>query len=152
MSSIRTVEDVNAIIEETIGIYRNLYGNISFQFQGERIPQFKMDRDKMKRVLINLITNSIRAIGTDAGTITVTTRYDRSRGATWIEVADTGPGIKDEDKGRIFDPYFTRNHDGMGLGLAIVNSVILEHGGRINAQDNAPKGARMVIELPVIEA
>ena len=86
------------------------------------------------------------------GTITVTTRYDKSRGATWIEVADTGPGIKDEDKGRIFDPYFSRNPDGMGLGLAIVNSVILEHGGRIDAQDNAPKGARMVIELPVVEA
>ena len=67
-------------------------------------------------------------------------------------MADTGPGIKDEDKGRVFDPYFTRNPDGMGLGLAIVNSVILEHGGRIDARDNTPKGARMVIELPVIEA
>ncbi len=151
-SSTRTVEDMNAIIEETIGIYRNLYGNISFQFQGEPIPQFRMDRDKMKRALINLITNSIRAIGTDAGTISVTTRYDKDKGATCIEVTDTGSGISDEDKGRIFDPYFTRNPDGMGLGLAIVNSVILEHGGRIDAQDNVPKGARMVIELPVVEA
>ena len=53
-----------------------------------------------------------------------------------IELADTGPGIKDEDKSRVFDPYFTKNRDGMGLGLAIVNSIILELGGRINATDN----------------
>ena len=127
-SSTRTVEDMNAIIEEVIGTYRNLYGNISFQFQGSRIPQFRMDRDKIRRALINLITNSIRAIGSERGTITVTTRYDRGRGTAWIEVADTGPGIKDEDKGRIFDPYFTRDPDGMGLGLAIVNSVISSTG------------------------
>ncbi len=150
-SSARTVEDVNALIEETIGIYKNLYGNISFQFEADRIPLSMMDRDKMKRALINLITNSITAIGKNSGTIKVNTRYDKSKGMTWIEVADTGPGIKDEDKGRIFDPYFTKNPDGTGLGLAIVNSVILEHGGRINAQDNTPKGTRMVIELPVVE-
>lgn len=150
-SSIRTIEDLNSIIEETTGIYRNLYGNISFQLNGQRIPMFRMDRDKMKRALINLIANSIKAIGTEQGTITVTTTYDRSRGAARIEVADTGPGIRDEDKGRVFDPYFTRNADGMGLGLAIVNSVVLEHGGRIDAQDNIPRGAKMVIELPVVE-
>ncbi len=66
-------------------------------------------------------------------------------------MADTGPGIEDEDKLRVFDPYFTRDPDGTGLGLAIVNSVILEHGGRINAVDNTPKGTKMVIELPVLE-
>ena len=74
------------------------------------------------------------------------------RGAVWIELADTGPGIKDEDKARVFDPYFTRNPDGTGLGLAIVNSIIAEHGGRINVEDNLPTGAKMVIELPIFEA
>ncbi len=105
----------------------------------------------MKRALINLITNSIKAIAGEPGTIEMTTRYDRSRGMIRIEVADTGPGVEDEDKERIFDPYFTHDPDGTGLGLAIVNSVILEHGGRINAMDNTPKGTRMVIELPAAE-
>ena len=124
-SSPRTLEDVNAIIEETVAIYRNLYPAIFFQFHGAKVPPFRMDRDKMKRALINLITNSIKAIDSEPGTISVETHYDKARGAVRIETGDTGPGIRDEDKSRIFDPYFTKNRDGMGLGLAIVNSIIL---------------------------
>jgi two-component system nitrogen regulation sensor histidine kinase NtrY len=150
-SSVRTVEDLNAIIEETVAVYRNLYPDISFPFSGEPVPRFRMDKDKIKRALINLIANSIRAMDSGRGAISLRTRYDRGRGAVWIELADTGPGIKDEDKARVFDPYFTRNPDGTGLGLAIVNSIIVEHGGRISAEDNSPRGAKMVIELPVFE-
>ena len=151
-SSVRTVEDVNAIIEETVAIYRNLFSDIAFQFHGEPVPRFRMDKDKIKRALINLITNSIKAIDSAQGTISLLTRYDKGRGAVWIELADTGPGIRDEDKARVFDPYFTRNPDGTGLGLAIVNSIIVEHGGRINVEDNLPRGTKMVIELPIFEA
>ena len=147
----RTVEDMNGIIEEAVNIYKNLYPHISFEFHSTKVPPLRMDRDQMKRALINLITNSIKAIDPQPGTIEITTRYDKNRGMTRIEVADTGPGIEDEDKVRIFDPYYTRDPDGTGLGLAIVNSVILEHGGRIDAVDNAPKGTKMVIELPAAE-
>ncbi len=151
-SSSFTMEDVNAVIEETLAIYRGLYPAIAFRLDGGRVPPVRMDRDKMKRALINLVTNSIKAIGAEAGTISASTHHDRARGIVRVELADTGPGIRDEDKSRVFDPYFTRNHDGMGLGLAIVNSIILELGGRINAQDNDPKGTRMVIEIPVFQA
>jgi len=151
-SSVRTVENINGIVEETVNTYRNLYPNITFQTEAGNVPQFSMDRDKMKRALINLVTNSINAIDSAEGTIRIATRNDKNRGVVRIEVADTGPGIKDEDKARVFDPYFTRNPEGTGLGLAIVNSVILEHGGRINVEDNGPRGAKMVIELPVLEA
>ena len=150
-SSPRTLEDVNAIIEETVAIYRNLYPAISFQFHGTKVPSFRMDRDKIKRALINLITNSINAIDSEPGRISVETQYDKGRGTVRIELADTGCGIKDEDKSRVFDPYFTKNRDGMGLGLAIVNSIILELGGRINAEDNLPRGTRMVVEIPVFD-
>jgi two-component system nitrogen regulation sensor histidine kinase NtrY len=150
-SSVRTIESINVITEETVNMYRNLYPNISFQIEPSRVPEFSMDRDKMKRALINLVTNAINAIDSAQGRISITTRHDRNRGIVRIEVADTGPGIKDEDKVRVFDPYFTRNPKGTGLGLAIVNSIVLEHGGRINAEDNRPQGARMVIELPVLE-
>jgi two-component system, NtrC family, nitrogen regulation sensor histidine kinase NtrY len=151
-SSVRTTESINGIVEETVSTYRNLYPNITFQTEAGNVPQFSMDRDQMKRALINLVTNSINAIDSAEGTIRIATRNDKNRGVVRIEVADTGPGIKDEDKVRVFDPYFTRNPNGTGLGLAIVNSVILGHGGRINVEDNKPQGAKMVIELPVLEA
>ena len=112
---------------------------------------FRMDRDKVKRALINLVTNSIKAINTDQGVVSLATRYEKNKGVALIEIADTGPGISDEDKNRIFDPYFTRNSDGMGLGLAIVHSIILEHNGKIHVEDNSPRGAKFVIELPVIQ-
>jgi two-component system nitrogen regulation sensor histidine kinase NtrY len=151
-SAARTIEDINAIIEETIGMYRNLYQNISFHFEKTKIPRFRMDRDKVKRAMINLIANSIKAIDADQGSITVDTRYDKNKGTASIRVTDTGPGIKDEDKNRVFDPYFTTNRDGTGLGLAIVNSIVLEHSGKIYLEDNLPRGVKMVIELPVFEA
>jgi two-component system, NtrC family, nitrogen regulation sensor histidine kinase NtrY len=151
-SAIRSPGDINGVIEETIAIYQGLFPNITFRTQMGRLPLVNMDRDKIKRALMNLVTNSITAIDAEQGEITALTRFDGDKGAIWIEVADTGPGIRDEDKARIFDPYFTRNPSGTGLGLAIVNSVILEHGGRINVEDNIPKGARMVIQLPVLEA
>ncbi len=144
-------EQVNPIVEETLAIYKNLYPAISFEFNAANVPPLRMDRDKMKRALINLITNSIRAIGAEPGTISVETRYDKDRGAVRIELGDTGPGIRDEDKSRVFDPYFTKNPDGTGLGLAIVNSIVLELGGRINAEDNTPRGTKMVMEIPVFE-
>ncbi|HME41537.1 MAG TPA: ATP-binding protein [Syntrophorhabdales bacterium] len=151
-ATVQTLEDINLIVDETIGLYKNLYQNIDFQFEKENVPKFRMDRDKVKRALINLVTNSIKAIDSEQGIVTLTTRYEKNRGLAFVEIADTGPGIRDEDKGRIFDPYFTRGRDGMGLGLAIVNSIILEHHGKIHVDDNKPRGARFIVELPVIDA
>ena len=57
-------------------------------------------------------------------------------------------GISDEDKIRLFEPNFSTKKSGMGLGLTIVNSIVTDHNGRISAQDNYPRGAKFVIELP----
>ena len=67
-----------------------------------------------------------------------------------IIIEDNGVGIEDEDKERIFDPYFTKEKDGMGLGLAIVHSIVLEHHGRIYVEDNLPEGSRFIIEIPIL--
>jgi two-component system nitrogen regulation sensor histidine kinase NtrY len=150
-SQAKTLEDINSVVDETVALYRHLYQNIAFEVVEGAVPPFKLDRDGIKRALINLITNSIKALGAEGGVVTVTTRYDREQRAGLIEVSDTGKGIPDEDKGRVFDPYFTKDKDGTGLGLAIVHSIILEHHGKIFVEDNAPRGTKFIIELPVIE-
>ncbi|MHB8109601.1 MAG: sensor histidine kinase [Syntrophorhabdaceae bacterium] len=150
-SSARTLENINAVVDETLDLYRNLHHNIAVAFDRQDVPLIRIDREGFKRAFINLITNSLKAIDTQNGTIHVSTRYDRSKRMEIIEFADTGNGVSDEDKEKIFDPYFTKDKDGTGLGLAIVHSIILEHHGKIRVEDNIPKGARFIIELPIIE-
>jgi two-component system, NtrC family, nitrogen regulation sensor histidine kinase NtrY len=152
ISQAKTTEDLSSIVEETVALYRNLYQNIAFRFDRGAIPEFRMDADGIKRAIINLITNSAKAIDSKEGSIVVTTRHDDSRGIAIVEVADDGVGVPDKDKGKVFDPYFTTDMRGMGLGLAIVHSIVLEHHGKIHVEDNIPAGARFIIELPIIEA
>lgn len=150
-SQAKTLEDLNAIVEETLDLYRNLYHNISMTLNRKDIPRVRVDRDALKRAFINLITNAVKAMDGGAGSIEVHTRFDASKRAGIIEFADTGKGISNEDKEKVFDPYFTKEKDGTGLGLAIVHSIILEHHGKIRVEDNKPRGARFIIEIPIIE-
>jgi len=150
-SQARTLENLNGVVDETLDLYRNLYHNISIGFEPGEVPLVRVDRDGLKRAFINLITNAVKAIDGEAGTITVRTWYDRAKRTGIIEFADTGKGVPDEDKEKVFDPYFTKDEGGTGLGLAIVHSIILEHHGRIRVEDNSPKGAKFIIEIPIAE-
>ena len=83
------------------------------------------------------------------GKIALSLDHDPALRIVRLEVADTGPGISDEDKTRLFEPYFSTKKTGMGLGLTIVNSIIADHKGMIRVQDNLPCGTIFIIELPV---
>jgi two-component system nitrogen regulation sensor histidine kinase NtrY len=102
----------------------------------------------MKRVMINLIKNSLTAIEKE-GTIKIQTNYDPKLQTVRLEVSDDGCGISDEDKSRLFEPYFSTKKAGTGLGLTIVNAIIADHNGYIRVRDNKPKGTTFLIELPV---
>lgn len=79
---------------------------------------------------------------------TLTVRSKRSDGKVIIEVADTGSGLTPEECERIFTPYYTSKQHGTGLGLAMVQSVVSDHGGRISVQSEPSRGTTFVIELP----
>jgi len=106
-----------------------------------------IDREQFKRVLINLFENAVEALG-GKGTITVRANLTKS-GVTQIEVADEGPGIAAEDVPKLFEPEFSRKKKKSGLGLAIVLRIIKDHNGTIRVEQNRPRGARFIIELPV---
>ncbi len=111
------------------------------------MPNVIVDGEQMKRVFINLFENAVEAME-GAGRIWVTSRMTGG-GMAQIEVADEGPGIAAEDVPRLFQPDFSRKKKKSGLGLAIVLRIIKDHKGAIRVEQNAPRGARFVIELPV---
>ncbi len=117
-----------------------------------------IDRQMLRRVVVNLVRNSVQAIR-DAnkdkdgaiGNVVVSARAEGT--GTAITVEDDGPGIPEESRTRVFDPYFTTKDDGTGLGLAIVKKIVVEHNGSIDAGESTSLGgAAFVVHLPSPDA
>jgi two-component system nitrogen regulation sensor histidine kinase NtrY len=137
------------IIEETVALYREGHPNIKFEIiNSSDIPPLNLDRQQIKQALINLIDNAIGAIQAD-GLVSFAVSHDPILKRIRLEAADNGSGISDADKTRLFEPNFSTKKSGMGLGLTIVSTIIADHNGVISVQDNVPRGAKFVIELPV---
>ena len=137
------------IISETIALYKEGLPNIAFNINiADDIPVMNLDRQQIKQTLINLIDNAIASIRT-RGEINVSVEHNKTKKIIKLIVADTGTGISDIEKPSLFEPDFTTKKSGMGLGLAIVNTIISDHKGKIYVEDNEPHGAKFVIELPV---
>ncbi|MDD5287294.1 MAG: ATP-binding protein [Desulfuromonadaceae bacterium] len=140
--------DLNALIRETLTLYQEGHRGVDFGFeQDDKLPQLTIDRDQIKRVIINLLENAVAAMG-EHGKVTLTSRYNAELKIVTLAIADDGPGISPEDKPRLFEPYFSTKKTGTGLGLAIVSSIITDHGGFVRVRDNKPHGAIFIIELP----
>ncbi len=136
------------VIDQALSLYDGLFPGLAVERRlAPDLPRLRLDPDQMKRVLINLVDNAIEA--TDGkGRIVVSTEYDRSAGRARLVVADDGRGIAPADRDRLFVPHFSTKKRGSGLGLAIVSRIVQEHLGTIRAEDNVPRGARFVVELP----
>jgi two-component system nitrogen regulation sensor histidine kinase NtrY len=143
--------DLNEIVGAALVLFKEAHQNIHFVFRAGEIPELELDREQIKRVVINLLDNAVAAVE-DRGEIKLTTRYERERGIVTLEVADDGSGLPPEIRSKIFEPYFSTKENGTGLGLTIVSQIIEDHRGYIRALSNEPRGTRFTIELPVAEA
>jgi two-component system nitrogen regulation sensor histidine kinase NtrY len=144
--------NLREIINEVLLLFKQAHKDITFEHTCEDgIPIMNLDRDQIKRVMINLFQNAVSAIETagNGGEVVVRTGYNDEFQLVTTEVTDTGCGIPEEDKSRLFEPYFSTKKSGTGLGLAIVNTIISDHHGYIRVKDNLPKGTKFIIELPV---
>jgi signal transduction histidine kinase len=107
------------------------------------------EKSRVERVLVNLIANSLDVL-TDGGEIRVAGR--RNGSAVEIEVSDTGPGIPEEIRAKLFQPFVTKGKkNGLGLGLALARQTLLDHGGALELLDSG-KGARFLVRLPAGES
>lgn len=150
---------LNSILSDTVADYAENHPDVEFQFLADqRMPSVSIDREQIRRVLINLIDNAIDALEkpettieelTPRARIIVKSSYERRSKTVSFEVGDNGPGIKAQDKSRIFEPYFTTKSRGTGLGLAIVTSIISDHQGDIRVYDNSPRGTKFIVDLPL---
>jgi two-component system, NtrC family, nitrogen regulation sensor histidine kinase NtrY len=144
--------DINSIVGTTLAMFSGQLENISVRTAlGADLPEVMADAEAIKRALANLIDNAAEAMQ-DAmfREIHISTALVSSRDAVEIVMADTGHGVTQELKERLFLPYFSTKHRGTGLGLAIVSRIIEDHHGTIRVEENRPVGAKFIIELPVV--
>ena len=118
---------------------------LSLRYALPDLLQFSADREQMRLVFLNLLLNAIDA-SPQGGAVTVAA--EKQAGATVVTVADRGPGIDPQYLERIFEPYFSKRPDGMGLGLAMARRIIEAHNGSISARNNEGGGASFEIRLP----
>jgi len=147
--------DLNALAEETTNKFREAHPEIEFVLDLDRsLPAIAIDREALKRALVNLIDNAMAASAATNGSgerprIEVRTALERSSGVVTLEVCDNGPGIEPRLRTRIFEPYFSTKPGGGGLGLAIVSAIVADHHGFVRMRDNRPRGSRFILEFPV---
>jgi len=137
-----------SIINEALELYKDYKGfNIKVLLPDD-VPPVEMDGEQFKRVMINIFDNAFQAMG-NSGNIELKVHMDKAANRVFMDIADDGPGMKEDDKDKIFLPYFSTKKDGTGLGLAIANKIVMEHRGYIRVRDNKPKGTIFTIELPI---
>ncbi|MDZ4343366.1 MAG: ATP-binding protein [Candidatus Binatia bacterium] len=142
--------DLNEIVREALFLFQEGHKEVGFQFCPSAIPPLELDRNQMKRALMNLLDNAVAAVDGD-GEVKIATHYDRSLAVVSLEVADNGRGLSPEVRARVFEPYFSTKKDGTGLGLSIVNAIVEDHHGYIRVRPNEPRGTKFIIELPARE-
>lgn len=150
--------NVTEFIREICSPFQSLASSKGIKLQLEiNTPNIGMnfDRDKMQRIMLNLLSNAIK-YNRENGSVTVkvdTVQTDDNE-QICIRIADTGIGVKDENKEKIFERFFQEQHCattyvGSGIGLHIVKEYVTLHGGTIEVKDNVPQGSVFIVSLPV---
>ncbi len=147
--------DINAVIGTCIELLEpklSERNTIAILETDRNLPFIKGDPEKLMQVFVNLIANSIEAVGKD-GFIMISSSYkgEPEEKVVEITIEDNGPGIDPSALNDIFKPFFTTKSKGTGLGLSIAKKIVDAHGGKIRAQNRYPKGAMFIVHLPVSE-
>jgi nitrogen fixation/metabolism regulation signal transduction histidine kinase len=148
----KTLSSLNTLINKSASLYDNHDDvRVDLDLSGD-LPKIQLDQDAISRVLINLIKNAIEAKkDSSALNIKIKTLLKAKEGLVQIIIIDDGKGFPEEIIDHVFEPYITTKEKSGGLGLAIVQNIIEQHDGQIFASNIKPHGARITIELSIIE-
>jgi two-component system, NtrC family, nitrogen regulation sensor histidine kinase NtrY len=142
--------DLNQIVENAVSVFEGRLDGIRLEKDlAPELPLVHVDRDQFKRVVVNLVDNAAEAMQEAlVKRLYIGTRLTEAESVELI-IADTGCGVSRDDKEKLFLPYFSTKGRGTGLGLAIVNRILADHEATIRVEDNAPTGARFIVDLPI---
>jgi two-component system nitrogen regulation sensor histidine kinase NtrY len=145
--------DMNQVSEEALALFAGRLDGITVKRNLEPgLPPVLADHEAIRRALANLIDNAAEAMqGSLLRELGVRSSLSEDGAAVEVEVSDTGHGLTDEIRERLFLPFYSTKHRGTGLGLSIAAKIVQEMGGSIRAESNSPKGARFLLRIPLLE-
>jgi signal transduction histidine kinase len=141
--------DVSAVTRDVVGQMPAGAAEVALQLADE-LPQAKIDPLGLRRILENLVTNAVDALGGQSGTVTVSTaRVSDAGGANGIRIVveDTGSGMTQQELGRAFQDFYSTKPGGTGLGLSIVRRLVTDAGGRLRVETSPGAGSRFIVDL-----
>ncbi len=145
--------DPKSLLEQSLAIAADriaLKKITVYRHYDSRPAAIQADPEKLKIALLNIIINAVEIMEKGAGILELGTEQD---GNSFIfSIRDNGPGIARDQIHQIFEPYFSRKQNGMGLGLASTLSIVQAHGGQVEVQSEVGKGARFMVALPKFDA
>jgi len=145
--------DLNTVIADTVRLVNTDVLSRESVLTTEldpRLPRVSAALVQIQQVLLNLIMNALDAVEQlppSERRVVIKTRSD-NRGFAEVSVRDFGVGLPKDRPDKVFDHFFTTKQKGMGMGLAIVRSIVEAHGGTIEAENAPDRGARMIVRLP----
>jgi PAS domain S-box-containing protein len=145
--------DINQVTEEALALFAGRLNGITVQLDLEPgLPPVLADPEAIRRALANLIDNAAEAMqGSLLRVLGLRSSLSEDGASVEVEVSDTGHGLTDEIRERLFLPFYSTKQRGTGLGLSIAAKIVQEHGGSLRAETNSPKGARFLLRLPLME-
>ncbi len=145
--------DLNQVADEALALFAGRLDGITIQLDfAPGLPPVLADPDAIRRALANLIDNAAEAMhGSLLRVLCVGSALNDDGASVEIWVSDTGHGLTDEIRERLFLPFYSTKHRGTGLGLSIAAKIVQEHGGSIRAESNIPKGARFLLRIPLMD-
>ncbi len=140
--------DINEVVESAMSVFAGRLEGIAVKVELQPdLPLVTLDREQIKRVIVNLVDNAAEAMReSPVKRLLVKTAQIRAESVELL-VSDTGCGVSAVDKEKLFLPYFSTKGRGTGLGLAIVSHIVTEHQARVRVEDNRPAGTRFVIDF-----
>jgi two-component system NtrC family sensor kinase len=148
----KQLADINALIENIILLVRNQtsFRNIVIEKRlSDSVPNVSVDPDQIQQVFMNIILNGAEAMA-KGGTLTIESKLSDNGRTIVISFADTGPGIPESCREKIFDPFYTTKEHGTGLGLSISYGIVEQHGGTMNVESIVGQGSTFTIQLPIV--